>query len=76
MTTSPVPAIQPIATAASRTFRSPNPNPHKIENKAQSKDNSRTDFKIMKDVTPLHHDPMVINFGRRRRPELIGKTAP
>lgn len=76
MTTSPLTGTQP---EQQQPLHSPpesnlHSTPSKIEIRAQSKDNSRTDFKITKDVTPLHHDPMVINFGRRRRPNLTGRT--
>ena len=61
----------------SRTYRTQlNSNALKVKNKAQSKVNGSTDFKITKHVTPLHHDPMVINFGRRRRPNPTGRTTP
>jgi hypothetical protein len=82
MTTSRVSATQRADPPASpgpvsRTPRTQHDTiPDKIKDRAQSKDNSRTTFKITKHVTPLHHDPMVINFGRWRRPNLTGRIAP
>lgn len=71
-----LPAIQPATTTALHTFRSHDLSPLKITSRARSDGNSSTGLKITKYVTPLHHDPMVINFGRWRRPNLTGETTP
>jgi hypothetical protein len=72
MTTSPNPAAQSVAQQAPIKIHSHhNSAPNKIKNQVQSS----TDFKIRRDVTPMHHDPMVINFSRLRRPNQVEERA-
>ena len=69
-----LPATHPSFAPFHAAFRSQNSHPQKVKNQAKSNRNSATDSKITKHVTPLHHDPMVINFGRLRRPNPSGRT--
>jgi hypothetical protein len=74
--TPPRPALTSALLTISSHFHHSTIKIHKQDTiKIKYKDNNPADSKITKDVTPMHHDPMVINFGRLRRPNLIGECA-
>jgi len=71
---SPAPPGQAM-TAASSSTQHHSPATSLPPHTTNSTSNTATDFKIRRDVTPRHHDPMVIHFARLQRPNRTEESA-